>query len=497
MGNKDGPVRHGAVSPGPCRLPALLSRVLSTISRGGGRIWPGLVAVFLAASSASGQADILEHWTADYLRSGWAPSWQVLETDSMVPMDGNYRVALSSEFERLSLGNGSVLGQGHSWVRFQQPLGSSLHVLRAGVRQDTRSISSHGQEPFLKTPFALALDLGSEFRWDAGSFGDVALSLVGAWDRGPAWSIGLLSSSTVHRFQVRRWRNHTRPVTLAFPSDSVTHAAVENAVDGLLVEASVGYSLGVIRPSVGLSFETYDSRQESIDRETFLTLSPAGSLERIDLSFSIEAGPAGVGVKHRRQEGDLDGKFQRHGAQAGKLFFGQSRFTQWALELWRKASGGRWSFQIGVDESDVAMSARLETWPFVRLWEQLGATAFRYRGSFSGRAQWVRFEKTAGRQSWGGLSWAASAGRYRLETSQEDWLVTSFGFGRAEQDSTASSIDPAVFLGIEASKSFRVTSGDLRLLISGGLPVYADTKERPVDRVGLPGEIRLRVSWWY
>jgi len=469
------------------------------------RIWPGLLAAILAVNSASGQANLLERWTADYIHLGWTPSWMMPDADWSFPKDRDYRVALGSAVDRVSLGNGAAMSHGRSWVRIQQPLGSSQHIFRAGVSQYARGMSLNAENPFLRTPFNLSLDVGFESRWGVGRLGEVALSAVGAWDRGPSWSVGLLSSSTVHRIQVMRWRTRARPLTLALPTDSVTDVAVENALHSTLLEAHFEYPVGAIRPSIGLSLEKHDAKQESIGRETFLSLSPGGSLERLDLSFAIEARAAGAGVKHRRQDGDLDGQFLRRDAPVGKLFFGRSRFTQWALEVWRMRQGARWSFQIGVDESNVAMSARLDTWPFVALWEQLGATAFRYRGSLSGNTQWVRFERMAGPSRRGSISWAASAGLHQLKTSQQDWLVTSLGFGRAEQDSTGTSIDPAVIIGMEASRSFRVTSGDLRLFLSAALPVYADTDGesmagtggKSMDRGAIPGQIRLGASWWY
>ncbi len=77
-------------------------------------------------------------------------------------------------------------------------------------------------------------------------------------------------------------------------------------------------------------------------------------------------------------------------------------------------------------------------------------------------------------------------------------MVTSLGFGRAEQESTFLEVQAVIFTMLELSRSFPLASGILTLQAAAGVPVSGRTSQTPLPterRDVLAGQLNLGVSW--
>jgi hypothetical protein len=419
-----------------------------------------------------------------------------------MPDSQPYRLLIDSRVEFLSLGTSARLAQHYTTVRGRQQLGTSRHALHVGVTHDGRSVRTD-EDPLLRTNAWPVADVGLELKWSQTALGNFSVLGMATLDRGPAGALVLSSGSPYHSIQLSGWRVNARSLVLTVPTDTVTDIAEQHVVHGARAEASLSIPLGAIRPSAQATYESSKALSEPVEGEAFLTMSPQGELEaaRVSLGLTLHD-RAGLVVRRAWQNIELGGPLVRTGLQAGELFFGRLEFRQWMANGWLETESNHWSLFVGSERLESAVSVRLETWPYVELWEQLGATAFRYRGSLAGRVLWFRLQHRGTRSKPNGLTWAVNVGRYELDTSQRDWLVTSLGFGRAEDDSVATAVRPVILLGGEVAKRFRVASGWLHLFLAADLPVYAQTEHShdgpdpsPTDGGALAGQFRVGLFW--
>jgi hypothetical protein len=244
----------------------------------------------------------------------------------------------------------------------------------------------------------------------------------------------------------------------------------------------------------GTRWEDGNATERSIGDESFLTLSPVGSMRNLDVWFGLKHDDKrGVTLQRRGKQADLEGEFLRADLSAGRLFFGGWEFSQWSLTGWRGQAGGEWRLTLGRDEVASELSVRLESWPVTDIWEQLGAIAFRYRAGLDGNSVWIHLSRASGL-----FKVAATVARHEAEASQESWVVTSLGFGRAEQESTFLEVQAVIFTMLELSRSFPLASGILTLQAAAGVPVSGRTSQTPLPterRDVLAGQLNLGVSW--
>lgn len=266
-------------------------------------------------------------------------------------------------------------------------------------------------------------------------------------------------------------------------------------MDGTTISAGVSIPLPAgLRLTGGARRENGNATEKPLSGESFLTLSPSGSMRNVDLWVGLNHGDThGVTLKRRGKQADLGGDFLRRDLSAGRLFFSRWDFSQWSVTGWRRHTGGEWRLTLGRDEMASELSARLETWPVTEIWEQLGAIAFRYRAGLDGHSTWVRLSRATRL-----FEWAATVARYEAQAKQENWVVTSLGFGRAQQKSTVWEVESLMLTMIEVSRAFPLASGTLTLHAAASVPVFGRTTQTPLPTESanaLSGQLNLGVSW--
>jgi hypothetical protein len=339
------------------------------------------------------------------------------------------------------------------------------------------------------------MDLDLELRRRETVVGDWSLIAATSWNSAVSWMAELRGDSRFHHLSVSRWRSNPHPLRFTFPTETITNVAEEHRMDGTTISVGVavplrhGFSLvGGGRREEGSAVE------EALSGNSFLTLSPSGSMRNHDVWLGVDHGRThGVVVSRTEKKADLGGDFLRTDLSAGRLFFSRWDFSQWSVTGWQRGREGEWRLTVGRDQMDSELSARLETWPFTELWEQLGAIAFRYRAGLDGRSMWIQLSRATGR-----LEWTATVARYEAQANQEDWLVTSLGLGRAEQESTVWDVESVLLLGGELRRGFALASGTLTVHVAAGVPVYGRTSQTPLPTEtasALSGQLNLGASW--
>ena len=123
------------------------------------------------------------------------------------------------------------------------------------------------------------------------------------------------------------------------------------------------------------------------------------------------------------------------------------------------------------------------------------AIGFRFRGNVDANATWVELKRTALSFPSSGFSVKASAAVYQLNATQEDWLVTSFGFGRQEFRMAEWEIESLVFLSATVERAFvRGAAGTFTPQFTLTIPVYGRVK-RMMGRASLPYQIGVGLAW--
>ena len=427
-----------------------------------------------------------------YLGYGSRPEW--IEDAAWTPSaDGRASASFGTSLELLSLPGSRTLTLERSSLRVGRRFGASGHAVRGGLTRVGRSLTTDGADALLGTLFEPVPDVGLSLRWCAGVLGTITTRATGAWWNGPMGSVGVEGENAVYSFRAERWVARTPALELALPTDSVTPAAVGSDDDGWTVEVGLARPSGRVRPSLRARWE-----------RSAIVRSPRGSRRVLDV---LARGIAGVAPGQRLPTCGRDGRnapakpaghrargvFERLEGESGGALLSvapTSRSGLWSCDEIRTTHAGSWS--LGVDEMSAEMSARLETWTFVALWEQLGAIAFRYRGNIDGTARWLRIGRTLVDPA--GLRWAVNGGLYELATFHDDWLVTGFGLGRSRQHSSSGGVDPAVVLGGHVGDASRFPRGVIDASLTGAIPVYG----RPVaddPSSGIAWHLGLSLSW--
>ena len=468
----------------------------------GPRIATQLFLIILAPCTAMAQSSLFDYWGVDFLSTSWGP----IRNDSTgpwvhrVPALDSHRFVFGVEGQALSVGKTARLSRHRITARMRQPLPGTAHTLVVGATHEARTISATSGERYMQTGSVRTVDLGLELWRRRTIAGDWAVIGAASWNSAISWLAELRGESRFHLLRVSRWKSNPHQIRFTLPTEVVTDVAEEHQVGGTMLSVAVAIPLpSALRLGAGGKRETGDVHQESIAGSSFLTVSPTGTMSNRDVWLSLSRDSSGgVVVRRRERTANLEGELQREEIAAGRLFFGRWNFSRWMVTGWLGTGSHDWRLTLARDEIQSGLSARLETWPFVALWEQLGAIAFRYRVGLEGHSLWARFTRANRRGAAGGFAWSTTITRYEVQANQEDWLVTSLGFGRAEQEATRWDIESLVTLGLELRRAFNTRTGTLTVGAAVEVPVFARTVQtpEPVETArGLSGQLKARASW--
>ena len=467
-------------------------------------VTPRALVLFLLAgapNAAWGQGSLLERWVVDFASDGWSPRWIPPSVLGLTPDSVQARVEVASLIEALEVRSSAALRRIESTVTARTRWHDATVMARMAT--DTRRLERSHHEMMATSPTPAAA-LAADVPRSLGSLGRGHLRAAGAWDGGPAWMLGTATESAWHAVAVSTWRANSRYARVAFPVDSLLDLGESHRTTGTTAMARVRVPL--TRGLAGLAearWERVTHDAEPMNAPAFLTASPSG----VSYDRGVWAGVTwheAVGFRwgYRSRTMDVLSSIHREGASAGQVFLGRLDFDQWNATVWRRTGTAEWRGSIGTDRLRSQLSARVETWPYVALWEQLGAQAYRFRASLAGTALWLRGGRQPVSQGGAGWGWAVDLSTHRLDLGTTDWLVTSFGLGRSDVDSTSSFLDPAVVVGADVRRGARMFGGLVLANLAAGIPVYARrvdgngnaVAETSRDR-GRAGYARLKLTW--
>ena len=466
------------------------------------RIATQLFLVILAPCTAMAQSSLFDYWAVDFLSASWGP----IQNDSTgawvprIPAPDSHRFVFGVEGQALSIGKTARLSRHRITARMRQPLPGTAHRLVVGVTHEARTMSATSGERYMQTGSVRTVDLGLELWRRRTIAGDWAVIGATSWNSAISWFAELRGESRFHVLRVSRWKSNPHQIRFTLPTETATDVAEEHQVGGTMLSVAVAIPLpSALRLGAGVRRETGDVRQKSIDGSSFLTVSPAGTMRNRNIWLSLSRDSSrGVVVQRRERTADLEGAFQREEFAAGRLFFGRWNFSRWMVTGWLGTGSHDWRLSLARDEMQSELSARLETWPFVALWEQLGAIAFRYRVGLNGHSLSARFTRANRRGAAAGFEWSTTITRYEVQANQENWLVTSLGFGRAQREATRWDIESLVTVGLELKRGFNPRTGTLTVSVAVEVPVFARTVQTPEPAEtarGLSGQLKAGASW--
>lgn len=456
-----------------------------------------LVGLVSAPHSTAAQGGVFDYWVVDFLSFSWGPIRDD-SADPWLPVTlgvSSPGIVVGGEGQVLSVGRTARLLRHRSVVRLRQPIGRTDHVLQVGATQDGRSVSGSSGDRFLQTGVIRTVDLDLQLRRPGTAVGDWSLLAATSWNSAVSWMAELRNETPFHHLSVSRWRSNPHLLRLTLPTETITEVAEQHRMDGTTISVGVGIPLRAgLRLTGGARREDGNATEKPMNGESFLTLSPSGSMRNVELRVGLNHRDThGVTLKRRGKQADLGGDFLRTDLSAGRLFFSRWDFSQWSVTGWRRHTGTEWRLTLGRDEMASELSARLEAWPVTPIWEQLGAIAFRYRAGLDGHSAWVRLSRATRL-----FEWAATVASYEAQAKQENWVVTSLGFSRAEQESTVWEVESLVLTMIEVSRAFPLVSGTLTLHAAASVPVFGRTNQTPLPTESanaLSGQLNLGVSW--
>lgn len=465
-----------------------------------GAVTLGLTLVFpLPARAQEG----LARWLDDLLPRG---PGSALGPDTVISHSpalllGRSGLGGSWEFDRRGLGPYAFQRQAGS-VRVRRPLGTDRLAVGVGV---TRQIDSDLSLPAGTAGSRIpSIVQGTLTLREAGWAGRWAAEVGGRWRDGGGWTVALAGESPLHRIEAshRSWRGGG--LHLEIPSADV-RAGTRTTTSRSAVGAGLRWPRGRWK-GTGLSARW--SRERFEPAATGDTPDVTGLIAGIRRSKELDVGIRVLPGAMLRVGGawvriDSDGQLSRSDQRAGRLFFGRLGTDRWRLTLEDPGSRPRWRAGLMRGRSDGSLSARLETWPFATVWEQLGAVAYRVRGEIRSRWTAVSFVRRDG----DGSGWGAGAGRVRLGLDGEDWTVTGLGFGRSDQRKLEGLEAAVIVVRGQLERPLPSIGGHrLGLRLSGSAPVHATWNEAVdealrgsewVEGSGRWAVVTLGVTWTY
>jgi hypothetical protein len=458
-----------------------------------------LIYGFSVGAPAAAQEALLERWTVDVVSNGWSPRWSPSRELAKTRTTPKPRVALSLGAQALRLR--SELDGSESSMRLDlwHPLSRSFGLRVAAASDAWRT--RRGGRTLLDIPRSHSAATGLEVRQSLDRLGDLELYALAGWDGGAGGEGGLVLSGDRHALRVTGWRASARESVVFFPADSLREVGLSQLVSGARLEARVAVPVGglVLHTSGIWEDEFMGEGSRAVD-EAFLIASPGGDSRTRGLKFGAGLGFWTLEGGYRSREIDLESPLYRSGSAAGRLFYGTLDLRQWTAGVSRRFPGSRWSVAAGREHVTGELSTRVETWPFLSIWETLSVQAYRLRGQLDARGTWVGLRRTpTGPTGW---TWGVAGGRYEMTLDRSSWFVTSLGFGRTDVEQTSAGVDPAVVLAAELGRTFRLGPSLLRLDLGGGLPVRSErvgidsgTVDRGVAGQGPAGYGAVRACW--
>jgi len=328
-----------------------------------------------------------------------------------------------------------------------------------------------------------------------------ALRFSGGWNGGGLWEGSLAGTSAYHRIAASKWRRTDQGFHLSLPTAEVDGTS-RTSSDGTGASAEIRWPDGRLQgTSLGLEWtrESYEPSDESgaVGLGALIPLTRESTALRARLRFFQSVM---VSLSHRRARSNADGALSQNNQRAGRLFYGRLDSEAWSVAFSDPGAERRWRGTISRGSSHGSLSARLETWPFHDVWDQLGATAYRIRGDVESRWTAVSFDRDPDATE----GWSAGLGRAHIELDGEDWLVTSLGFGRTDQRSVDDFRVGVLLVGGELRFGIPSPTGLAVVHVGGSTPIHADWDRPSDDDSSGPGwaggwrrwaNVNLGISW--
>jgi hypothetical protein len=374
----------------------------------------------------------------------------------------------------------------------RMPVGASIGIRLSATTG--RWATEHADQPVFTTPRSQAVSLGVDGGFDFESLGELRLVAIAGWDNGAGGIGRLVSGSRYHSLVIEGWLTTSRPSSVTFPADSLRDLGVGHDLRGGQVRVGLSIPVAdvVLRPSAAWKRELLDEADDVT--AGFLTTTPEGGHTVLDLGLDAEWGPWIAQAVYRERTTRMRGPFIRGTEQAGFVAQANYDFWSWRAQFGRRIGTRRWVLEGGTEDLAGLLAARVETWPFVSLWESLSAIAYRLNGDVDARSQWARLLSRP--EDGSGWSWGVEAGRYTMEVARDSWYVTSFGFGRSDRQMTTRGADPAVFVGGEVAKAWSTGVGGFGVRLKGGVPVHVTSLDGGgPDGQGIAGYFGVGLEW--
>ena len=352
-----------------------------------------------------------------------------------------------------------------------------------------------GDRPVMNRVRSASLSAGLGISSLVSPLGRVGLVGMAGWDNGPGGAGALELRSRHYDLDLSAWSTNAREARVVLPADSLRDLGVTQSVRGGEIRLGAMVPVGgvEVRPAVEWRRELFTGGTS--ESSGFLAAPAHGSQTVLRAGATVWVEGWSAGADYRERTVDLAAPVLRTDASAGLV-----RRAPMSLSGWRAAMSGllgsrRWSVQGGSDQMDSEVSARIETWPFVSLWESLSAQAYRFNGALSGRSAWIRLMSSPIDST--GWEWSVEVGRYRVQVDRDSWYVTNLGFGRSERIQTTDGADPSILVGGDVERRWSTSLGTLGGRITGGIPVHTKSLAggAPPSGEGLAGYASFRLEW--
>jgi hypothetical protein len=467
------------IEPRPCppaRVPLLLAVLLTS---------PG------TALSARAQQSPLERWTTGYVADAWMPQ---LTDFARIQLDGRRTVAITSTFEVVSLRSQAARREAVLRTAARAPITGRTDVL-AALSWESWSIERGDQLLIDRAPLATAA-LGVDHTIAPYDLGPIHFEGYVGWGEAPGVA-GRVSQTTDDReIAIGGWRAETRDPVVHLPDDSLRTMGSRHRTTGgdLRVRFDIGMDVVVVRPWIEARREVFGRAEAAGDE--FLDAFPVGDQSIWATGLSVVAGAWATALAYRRRDLDLESAVERSGASAGGIPIADAEYWSWTASVGRQLGEGSWNVRAASERLEGRISARVETWPFLTLWESVSAQAYRMNGGLYGRSTRLAFEVRA--PSEGGWGWDAEFGRYSLRVDRVSWYVTSLGFGRSNRTRSVAGIESANLVAVGIGHRGSAAGGSLALRLEGGVPVSVrpiDLDRPGSDGGGAAGYLRALLGW--